>query len=166
MVCLSSSRSAVESHVEVLSLQTCSLGSCRKPLCIPSHNCHQAWCPPSQGPSPLGLAWTPFLPQPQARCSPQAPFSVLSVGPGCLRAWEPHNSSLLQAWWPRTSSSFPTLQTVVLSHPRAVSWHFPRAQHPPWQWHGINTVNLPDFYLPERPCPVAEQMHDTQPYQL
>jgi hypothetical protein len=25
------------------------------------------------------------------------------------------------------------------------------------EWHGINVVKLPEFRLPKRPCPVAEQ---------
>jgi hypothetical protein len=77
MDCLFSSRSAVESHEEGSSLI-----SCRRPLCVPSHNPRQACLSQAKDNHPF---WNKleFVHRPQARPCPQshsqpsAPYSIL-----------------------------------------------------------------------------------------
>jgi len=64
MDCLFSSESTVGSHREGLCLQSQSLISSRRPLFVPSHNCHQACIHKAKDNHLLGQAGAPLSPTP------------------------------------------------------------------------------------------------------
>lgn len=128
----------------MLCLQRGYLISCRRPLCSPSNDCHQAQvCCCQAKDSPQGASWFSLLsPQTpiQARSVPQAqtPFSALlqlSAAPGCLGTPEPSPALL------RLRLHFPTPK-----------WCFPASLQPNTclAWSGISTVKLLTFCLPKR----------------
>jgi hypothetical protein len=144
-------------HGEGLCLQSCCLVSCRRPLCNPSHNHHQASYQAKdnhQGTSRNSLLFllAPSYIQPTG----------LSVTPGCPES--------LRTRWSRTCCRWaePEIALAVLhlrlpqtaiSHPSTIS-RFPYSPTPAWEWCGVDTIKLPESHLPKQPCPVAEWTQD------
>jgi hypothetical protein len=161
----------MRNHREGLHLQSHCLISRRRPLCAPSHGCHQANCASIKPRNPLhppppttGPAKSPQSPTPGSWLDPVGSHSVLSSSMAPSGVWMPKSLRTRRPWpphgrgTPEPALAIPHLR-LCLSTPQNSVPHLPYSPTPTQRQRGVSAVTscAPP---PQQAKPVTEQTQD------